>query len=167
MFEIRLINVINNRLERIIVPSVITCQYFALFCLQNSSKQTEIALTFYNGQLSEGLGTSAGKLRSCADKLIKKLKSFFLSFNVRLLSLSALVWVLSVTDYTTTPRQRDYKNRFNDNKYIAPADLDNLMSRILLELNVCRTTLSSLYFVALVSWFDSSIWVLRPNAQKY
>ena len=91
LFEIHLINVINNRLERIIVPSVITCQYFALFCLQNSSKQTEIALTFYNGQLSEGLGTSAGKLRPCADKLIKKQKSFFLSFNVRLLSLSALV----------------------------------------------------------------------------
>ena len=62
-----------------------------------------------------------------------------------------LVWVLSVTDYTTTSRQRDYNKRFNDNKYIGPADLDNLMSRILLELNVCQTILSSLYFVALVS----------------
>ena len=91
LFEIRLINVINNRLERIIVPSVITCQYFVLFCLQNSSKQTEIALTFYNGQLSEGLGTSAGKLRPYADKLIKKQKSFFLSGNGRLLSHSGLV----------------------------------------------------------------------------
>ena len=72
-------------------PSVIVCKYIPISCLQNSSKYTEIALTFYNGQLSEGLGTSAGKLRPCADKLIKKLKSFFLSFNVRLLSHSALL----------------------------------------------------------------------------
>ena len=27
-----------------------------------------------------------------------------------------VVWVLSVTDYTTTSHQHDHKNRFNDNK---------------------------------------------------
>ena len=36
---------------------------------------------------------------------------------------------------------------FNNNKFIAPAALDNLMSRIRLELNVCRTTLSYLVYI--------------------